>query len=725
MDQLASRPPPRSFAAPAPAEFEWSRLWRALVRRRGLFAAVSASVFALVAVVTFLMPHVYTTHVKLIAGTSGSANVGAAANTTLPLLNALLDGTGVQSSETYAELFTEAPVASAVIASMPLAMTPGALLAHVKVRPVVNTTLLDVSVSWSNPQMSAAVANAFAAAFVDRERSLVATQADQALRTLDAQLPAAERDAARARSALTTFESKNDMADLQTQTQNTMNAYAALSAHISATQADERAASAQLASDGAQLGSIAASSPGGTSVAPNPVLATLQAQLAAASVQLQVAEQQYTDAHPAVIALRRQTAQLQREIRQTAPTVIAQSNSIPNPVYIQLSQQAAIARAQVASDDAVLAQLGTQLAAMKPQLAALPGKATRVLELQRRSRLADDVLGALAQKRNDANISKTTAIGDVTITSPARAEDATHTPNRVLNLAVGAVASVALGALVTLLVFVFDRRIRDARQIEEDLDLPVLASVPKLGDLRNRIASIHAPALPSGPPWLRAIAVESFLELVTALRYSTTSDRRLRSITVTSPMQGDGKSTIALNAAISMGQMKSRVLIVDADLRRPSMHEKLRLSNDKGLSDVLVGMIGFDDAIRPTGHPGVSVMTSGRRAPNPVGLLQSGAFDALLKRAMERFDYVIVDCPALRPVVDSVVLGIKTDGTVLVVSSATSEGRTVRSAIDKLRMVGSINLLGVVLNRTQPDRRETSYYLGAGQSMPLPPQSRA
>jgi Mrp family chromosome partitioning ATPase len=76
--------------------------------------------------------------------------------------------------------------------------------------------------------------------------------------------------------------------------------------------------------------------------------------------------------------------------------------------------------------------------------------------------------------------------------------------------------------------------------------------------------------------------------------------------------------------------------------------------------------------------------------------------------------------------VDSVVLGIKTDGTVLVVSSATSEGRTVRSAIDKLRMVGSINLLGVVLNRTQPDRRETSsYYLGAGQSMPLPPQSRA
>jgi Mrp family chromosome partitioning ATPase len=137
-------------------------------------------------------------------------------------------------------------------------------------------------------------------------------------------------------------------------------------------------------------------------------------------------------------------------------------------------------------------------------------------------------------------------------------------------------------------------------------------------------------------------------------------------------------------------------------------------------------MTPFDDAVRPTEHTGVFALTSGRHAPNPVGLLQSSAFDAVLKRATERFDYVIVDAPALRPVVDSVVLGIKTDGTVLVVSSTTSEGRTVRSALEKLRMVGSINVLGVVLNRTRPDRNETaSYYLGAGQSISLPPESPA
>jgi len=120
----------------------------------------------------------------------------------------------------------------------------------------------------------------------------------------------------------------------------------------------------------------------------------------------------------------------------------------------------------------------------------------------------------------------------------------------------------------------------------------------------------------------------------------------------------------------------------------------------------------------------VFLLSSGRPAPNPVGLLQSAGSDRLITRARERFDFIVIDGPALRSIVDGVVLGIKAEGTVLVVSSASSEGRAVRGAIEKLRAVGGINFLGIVLNRTRPDRRETSdYYLGAGQSIPLPPES--
>jgi len=580
MYQLASGQPPRQMTAEIPSEFEWSRLWRAIMRRRRTFAFVAVLTFAVIAAYTLFVPRSYTTHVKLIAGNgSSSANGGQTTNTTLPLLNALLAATGVQTSETYAELFQENPVANQVISQLDLQMTPAQLLAHVKVAPVVNTTLLDLAVTWSSAEESAKIANAFAQAFVDHERSLVGTQADEAIKTLSAQIPGAQAKAGAAEAALTQFQARNDMADLQTQTQNTMNAAAALDAKVNQTEVDRQQAQAQLGSINAQLGHVGPTVNGQTSVAPNPVLGQLQQQLSQVTVQLQVAEQQYTDQHPTVIGLKRQEAELQREIAHTPATVVSQANTMPNPVFQQLGQQAAVSRAQVASDDAELAQLHSQQAAMKPQLRALPAKATQLLELQRRAKLAEDVLTALQQKLNDANISKATALSDVTITAPAVAAEATTRPNRILNLAVGVPVSVVFGAIVSLLLFVFDRRIRDAKQIEEDFELPVLASIPKLGDLRNRLPAPNA-MLPSGgeasryggdEPWLRAFAVESFLQLVTSLRYSATADRRMRCITVTSPIQGDGKSTIALNAAITM-----------ADFPR-SRHRRSRVSTGTAL----------------------------------------------------------------------------------------------------------------------------------------------
>ncbi len=122
---------------------------------------------------------------------------------------------------------------------------------------------------------------------------------------------------------------------------------------------------------------------------------------------------------------------------------------------------------------------------MQPQLASLPGKATSLLALQREAKLADDVVTALRQKLNDANISKATALSDVTVTAPASPREATQRPDLMLNLAIGAFSSLILGVVVTLLVFVFDRRIRDESQIEDELELPVLASVPQLGALQR------------------------------------------------------------------------------------------------------------------------------------------------------------------------------------------------------------------------------------------------
>jgi capsular exopolysaccharide synthesis family protein len=222
-----------------------------------------------------------------------------------------------------------------------------------------------------------------------------------------------------------------------------------------------------------------------------------------------------------------------------------------------------------------------------------------------------------------------------------------------------------------LLAFVFDRRIRDESQIEDELDLPVLASVPQLGALQRLPGSgpgtTDLAAVPSNDePWLRSFAIESFLQLVTSLRYSATADKRMRCITITSPTQGDGKSTVALNTAITMAHIEPRVLLIDADLRRPSLHDKFNRELGRGLSDVLVGTTVLDDAIMPTEHEGLDLLTSGTRTPNSVKLIQSRRFDDLLNELLETYQTVIIDAPALMPVVDAAILAAKADGTVLV-----------------------------------------------------------
>jgi succinoglycan biosynthesis transport protein ExoP len=734
MYQLASGQAPRPAQAEGPGEFEWSRLWQALLRRKRTLSVVTVGTFLAIALYTIFAPRTYTTHVKLIAG-NGNPTAGGAqnANANLPLLNALLAATGVQASETYAELFQENPVANVVIEQLKLPMTAAQLLKYIKVQSVVNTTVLDLSARWSNPEMSAKIANAFASAFVEHERSLVGAQADDAIKTLSAQLPSAQAKAIAAEGALTRFQSENDMADLQTQTQNTMNAAAALDAKISLTEVDRRQASAQLANITAQLNNTGPTVSGPTSVAPNPVLAQLQQQLAQVTVQLQVASQQYTEQHPTVIGLKRQQTEVQREMARTSATVVAQANTMPNPVFAQLSQQAATMRTQVASDTAQLEQLNHQRAAMKPLLASLPGKATRLLEYQRQAKLAEDVVTALRQKLNEANISKTTALSDVTITSPAHAAEASMKPDIQLNLLVGAFVSVILGVIVTLLVFVFDRRIRDTSQIEQDLNLPVLASVPQLGELRS-LPVTGIDALPTAEarekapdePWLRSFAIESFLQLVTSLRYSATGDKRMRCITITSPVQGDGKSTIALNTAITMAHIEPRVLLIDADLRRPSLHDKLNRKLGRGLSDILVGTAELNDVIIPTEHEGLDLLTSGTRTPNSVKLIQSGRFDQLLDELLKTYQTVIIDAPALMPVVDAAILAAKADGTVLVISIDSSDWHDVRRALAKLHGMGVSNIIGTVANRFKPARTMVydDYFAAAGAtSRPALPSS--
>jgi capsular exopolysaccharide synthesis family protein len=675
----------------------WNSFVGALQRRAKLFAFVVAGVIIAVAIVTLLTPKRYTTDAKIIAGNPNSiAQNPQQAQTGLPVLNALLIGNAAQSAETYAELMGETPVVQKVIDNLQLHTDVATLKSALKVKPVTNTSILSLQVAWSDPETSARIANEFATVFVERQRELLSGQANGAVEQLSRQLPPAQRRLLAAEQDLSRYEIAHNIADLSTQTTSTVNEAINTDQKINQVQLDKRQADAQIASLTSSLAGMTATTGGGTNTAQNPVLPSLRQKLADLSVALGSAQQHYTDSHPAVVNLKQQIADVNRQIARTPPTIIASSSTIANPVYQQLTQQLSAARAMSQADSAQLAQLAQQRAAINPKLAALPGQAQRLAELKRRELSAENTYNALQQKYNDASIASTTGISDVTITQRADKALAAKTPHLGMNLIIATIIGILLGLGVVFLVDWFDGRIRDERDVEGELQLPVLASIPQLpsGD--------GAAAIPAN---VRNATTESYFQLVLAMRYS--SDRPLRSVTITSPLKGDGKSTVAMNVAGAFGEIavssierEARVLVIDADLRRPSLHKKFEVSNELGLSDILIGRASLSQAVQRTDRPGVDVLTSGTPSPNPIKLLQSNRFDALLREARERYVTVIVDAPALVPVFDAAIVAAKTDGTVMIVAAAHTDVRSTRKALARLESVGVNDLIGTVVNRS-------------------------
>ncbi|MDQ6824202.1 MAG: polysaccharide biosynthesis tyrosine autokinase [Candidatus Eremiobacteraeota bacterium] len=717
------RPPPEELPAPGQTasmgtgtttEADVNSILRVLSRHRWAMFAIFATFLSLIVIFSLLTPRKYIAAVTLIAGNSGASGLNQQDLTSIPVLNALLASNGGQSPETYVALLQQRPLADAVIKDLKLSTGPRELLSHVSVTPVTNTAMLALKASWSDPQTAANIANRFADVFVERERDLVSGQVGSALEFLAKQLPTAEAKVKQTSAALAAYQVAHSLADINNQTQTVVNRVSAIESRIGENQVDKGQAQAQLASATAQRQSMASTIQGSATIEKNPILSQLQIQLSQVRLQLQSARNQYTAQHPIVIALRQQESELMQQIASQQSTVMVYNNIVPNPIYQQLNQQAATLRAQIAGNDAQIALLQSQLHTASMALKKLPVESLQLANLQRKSKLAEDMYNALQKKQSEALISKTTSLSDVAVTEPASADDVVVTPDLRFNFMVGFVVALVFSICGAFILDFLDNSIKDAEGALRELGLPVLTTVPKI-TAKNRAAL----------PWLRALTVEAFILLITALRYS--SDKPLRTLAITSPMQGDGKSTMALNTAVAMAEVRPKVLLVDGDMRRPSLHEKLQLPNHhSGLSDVLVGTMSLSSAVQSTRYTGLDFLSSGLGPPNAFRLLQSPRLASLVGEMLNKYEAVVFDTPALAGIMDALAIAGKVDGTVLVVSAGLTDIRSTKRALYCLENTDGVSLLGLILNQSAATRRDgtySKYYVDGLAALPLADES--
>lgn len=287
---------------------------------------------------------------------------------------------------------------------------------------------------------------------------------------------------------------------------------------------------------------------------------------------------------------------------------------------------------------------------------------------------------------------------ELTVISSATTPTSPATPDIARNATLGGILALLAGVGFAMARAMVDNRIRSSKDVETSFNRPVIASIPVAKNTN------HLPLIATRDPHSRQ--AEAYRELRTNLQFTgLKSDSR--SVLVTSSLPGEGKSTSAINLAHSLAQAGMRVLLIDADLRRPSIAKYLGLEGNAGLTTVLIGEAEISELVQPLEVRGLEVLASGPVPPNPSELLGTPEMEQALREAVAKYDYVVIDTAPLLAVTDAAVLSQMAGGTLVVAQSEQVRKPQLSAAIEKLDAVEA-RILGVLLNRV-PHRVGDTY----------------
>jgi succinoglycan biosynthesis transport protein ExoP len=276
----------------------------------------------------------------------------------------------------------------------------------------------------------------------------------------------------------------------------------------------------------------------------------------------------------------------------------------------------------------------------------------------------------------------------------------------------GAILGLILGVGAAFFLEYLDRTVRTSADVEMLLSIPVLGIIPQL---RKIAPEAEAGNGRSDLPLLVALdpldpAAEAHRNIRMNLMFMSTEEKPIRTLLFSSPGPSEGKSTTSINFAVMLAQQGERVLLVDADIRRPALHRAMDVLREPGSTNLLVGEAEIREAVRPNVLPNLDVLPSGPFPPNPSELLNSKKMQRLLKEFERTYSHIILDSPPILAVTDSAMLGTHADGMVLVLRSGNTEQRAAERAVDQLRRIG-VRIFGAVLNEVASATVEESYYM--------------
>ena len=558
--------------------------------------------------------------------------------------------------------------------------TIDAFIDRLTVTPVRNSRLVEVSYRSQDPVVAASVANAIAKSYIDQNMDFRFTATREASTWLQEQLATQRRAVEQAESRLQQYREQNEAISFEDSQNIVVQKLTDLNAAVTRAKTERLQKEAMYR----QL----------TAVQNNPAeIDTFPAILTNQFIQQQKA---------ALAQLQRDQAQLGERLGDRHPDMIKIRSAIETAQARINGEVAKIVQAVRTEYQAALAQeesLTTALAQQRGEALSMNRKAIDYSVLERDVESSKQIYQTLLQRAQETGIQ-----GDLR-TSNVRVVDAAETPNqpvsprRNLNLLLGLFGGAFVGIGLAFFFEYLDNRVKTPEEIETHLGLPSLGLIPALPQ-KDRLVN---PLLSNGAPPNFA---EAFRAIRTNILFSAAEDG-CRSIVVTSTGPSEGKTMVASNLAVAMAQAGQRVLLIDADMRRPRGHEVFGVGVEPGLSNLLVGASKASEVVLRTQVPNLWIMPAGKTPPNPAELLGSKRFAELLTSLKDHFDLVFIDTPPVMAVTDAAIAGHRASGVLFVIASDQTSRHAAQQALDQLEHARA-RFVGAVLNRV--DLEGNAYY---------------
>jgi len=533
------------------------------------------------------------------------------------------------------------------------------------VEPVRNSRLVRVHFDSTLPAFSARVVNAVADGFIAHAIERKFDASSYASKYIEEQLALAKGRLEESERALVAFATKENIVTSGEGSQSLESQnLGALNSALAAAQNDRitaQAAWSQVSGGGA----LPAAAIG------NSILNTLQQQRAQLHAQYQQQLKTFKPEYPSMLALKGQIDEVDRQIAQERASVRAS---------IRAEYEAAQARENM---------LVAQIDGLRSKTLDVDNRSIDYNILRREVDTNRQLYDSLLQRYKEVGVAAGAGVGtnNISIVDPAIPPTGRFKPNLPLNLAIGLMLGLMLGVLVAFVLEFLDDTLKGPEDIEQHLRLAVLGIIPHL----RKQSVTEAMADP------RSAFAEAYRSVRTALQFST-NEGVPRVLLVTSPSASEGKSTTAHTLARNFAQLGKRVLLIEGDLRNPSLHRILGVRSDTGLSSLLAGAATANQAVMETDDARLDVILAGPLPPNPAELLSGSRLLSMLTVAAEKYDQVIIDGPPVLGIADAPILSNVAGGTLLVVKAGETRIKTAQVALKRL-MVARAHVVGSLITR--------------------------